>query len=89
MNEDAANASMPRRFGAALALALAWTSLLCFSIPALLYAGNRDEFGTPFPQLSAPVLAPALAVAVAFALFAALLPARLHVRAMRWRASCA
>ena len=70
------------RFGSAFALMLGFASLLVFSVPALLYAGNINEFGSPLLALLAPTWLPALAVALVFALLSAVLPARLHLRLM-------
>jgi hypothetical protein len=80
VKDTLADASRSRRLGAALVLGVAFASLLAFSLPALMYAGNLAEFGTPFLGLVAPAWLPALAAAVVFALLAAGLPARMHTR---------
>jgi hypothetical protein len=75
-------ASVKSRFGGAFALTLAFASFLCFSLPVLLYTGNRAEFAAPLKELLLPVLTPAVVAVIILASLLALLPQRLHARLM-------
>ncbi len=73
---DSAQFTFRWRFGYATLLSLSAVSFLCFSLPVLLYSGNRAEFATPLAELLVPVLLPAAAFALVLALLVSLLPER-------------